>query len=465
MTAGGLIGGNDKCCCENPPPPNCYCPDFCSYFIEVVSPSDLAVKSPANSCGGLDTTMPNTKVVDGWRFSDDLGEGYELYEDAARVNLSDSFARSFINAGLGASVMHLGNWRREFPIDNPFNPSQPFTGYAYAGFIVLAEAQVACNFYQGAGEAYTPTINILFTARFVEDGPTDVKSGAIPARFESYYLGYNVYFPLPVDCIYNESRSCFRPPYWHPRDGFHHVRTPLDVVVQKDKVTIGDVEYPLAVVPLESTEPGLSRAPLVDEVVDAFSATFRITSRDNCEPVVVCNCDSITRGLTITIYKAPFAPQVFVWNEEEQYATYSDLANFYSISYGPAGAGNEALIVMEQWNLSVTEIQFRWTIRIFCEAVPSGIPSPYRWYVSSDVECFEWDSGTVRKNTKHTYMGWMACEADPCGTNGREKDDLYPAGGVSDWELVSTVTPEGYEPCALPPFIYTIFVDNYAECP
>ena len=200
-------------------------------------------------------------------------------------------------------------------------------------------------------------------------------------------------------------------------------------------------------------------------MIAAATATFRITSRPNCLPVVECDCESITNGLTISIYKAPFAPQTFVWNEEEQFASYTDLSSFYSISYGPSGSGNGAVIVMQQWNLSVTELQFEWTVRIFCEAVPSGIPSPYRWYVSTAVECFEWDGGTVTKRTKKTYMGWFGCEADPCGTNGREKGDLYPSGGVNDLELVSTVTPEGYEPCALPTPIFTIFLNNYAECP
>jgi len=238
-------------------------------------------------------------------------------------------------------------------------------------------------------------------------------------------------------------------------------QTPLEFTLSFATTSFGDYDED----GLSNREFGPYQDVLNSLINTAPDATFRITSRPNCLPVVECDCESITNGLTISIYKAPFAPQTFVWNEEEQFASYTDLSSFYSISYGPSGSGNGAVIVMQQWNLSVTELQFEWTVRIFCEAVPSGIPSPYRWYVSTAVECFEWDGGTVTKRTKKTYMGWFGCEADPCGTNGREKGDLYPSGGVNDLELVSTVTPEGYEPCALPTPIFTIFLNNYAECP
>ena len=243
--------------------------------------------------------------------------------------------------------------------------------------------------------------------------------------------------------------------------------TPLTFTLSGDSISIPHTSQPDTVFSSFSlSAEDEAWTQFAEDIRDAAeSVTLRITSRPNCLPVVECDCESITNGLTISIYKAPFAPQTFVWNEEEQFASYTDLSSFYSISYGPSGSGNGAVIVMQQWNLSVTELQFEWTVRIFCEAVPSGIPSPYRWYVSTAVECFEWDGGTVTKRTKKTYMGWFGCEADPCGTNGREKGDLYPSGGVNNLELVSTVTPDGYEPCALPTPIYTIFVNNYAECP
>lgn len=437
LLIGGLVAGADECCCGNPPPPGCFCPGNCSYNVSVVGPASVAVKSPNGSCpefsfssntaSAVQWLLDSVEYLPGWSVCDP-----PYVEPSLTGNASSSTEASVVS---GAFLCH------------PDSPGD------YIEVIVTSRVgPIGCKYDDVFGGAFD---GVPVFVAFI-----DILAKRLSTGFARLLAGTTV--SPPTFCQYNADRSCGPPAGTSmPPNGFLYFETPMDVVVERAHATANGAEYPFTEVIWSDTggaDPAL--IAFVEALADASSFTFRITSRPNCEPEIYCDCTAITEGLTISVLGAAD----FIWNQEEQYQTYTDLANFYSYSYSPQGPGNEARIVIEKWNLSITETYARWTIDIFCEAVPSGIPSPYRWYGSQLVECFEYDAGSVVNWTKKTYMGYFNCEADPCGTNGRSLGDLYPAGPWRDGELVSEVTPDTYGPCA-PPLPYDFRVDNNAECP
>jgi hypothetical protein len=273
----------------------------------------------------------------------------------------------------------------------------------------------------------------------------------------------SITFYPPTECQYTNERTCgYSIAGPGPANG-RYIQTPLTLDVsgsttsqgawgQSGSATVGSL--------------GTTLLGWADDIVDAISATFLITSRDNCLPVVDCDCESNTDGLTLAFQSGPFTSPdygLFLFDGDTELQTFSDLGAYYTLFYQPSA--NDWVIVMEQNNLSNTEIRFRWTVRVFCEAVPSGIPSPFRWYYSEEVECFEWEGGSITKNSKDTYVGHFNCEEDPCGTNGRAAGDLYPVGTPRDVEYLGRTTPDGYEPCSTPVAVSDFRIINDAECP
>lgn len=240
-----------------------------------------------------------------------------------------------------------------------------------------------------------------------------------------------------------------------------YISTPLEFTASWATTSLGDYD---------GDEPDTSDpwgflpgfTELKNTLLDTSSVTFRITSRDNCLPVVDCDCESNTDGLKILFNFTPFF-SYFLFDGDTELQTFSDLGAYYTLFYQPSA--NDWVITYERNNLSNTELYYRITARIFCEAVPGGVPSPFRWYYSLESECFEWEDGSITKNTKETWVGHFDCEEDPCGTNGRAAGDLYPVGLPRDVVSLGRTTPEGYAACN--PFggITELRIINDAECP
>ena len=444
----GLVAIDGDCCCPPPPPPRCWdCLDVCAYFIEVTAPGELAVKSPPYPCSGASTqgsVIVPYMLLDAFPPETDPGDS----SPTSGLNNSSATAENYkpyqwLLASAGHNLSGGGIWPTDTGSCGTFATSD-FTSVATINCVVKCTPGASSPF----------TVELSAHVYVTLDNSFQLNNGGSPYCRGWWKWDASVSFPLTSTCQTAPARQCVS-----TGDEFQVLNTPVSVTADGTTTSLG------AYTANASASYGdyASTAQSIGEALrDALAATFRITSRPNCEPEVYCDCAAITNGLTITVQK--LGQWYFVWNEEEQTKTYSDLANFYSFTYSPQGPGNEARVVVQQWNLSVTEMYFQWTIDIFCEAIPSGIPSPYRWYGSQLVECLEYASGSVVKRTQKTLLGHFNCEADPCGTNGRSLGDLYPAGAWRDVETFGTVTPDGYEACALPlPIDFRI--DNNAECP
>jgi hypothetical protein len=269
----------------------------------------------------------------------------------------------------------------------------------------------------------------------------------------------SITFYPPTECQYTNERTCGYSIVGPGPANARYIQTPLTLDVsgsttsqgawgQSGSATVGSL--------------GTTLLGWADDIVDAISATFRITSRDNCLPVVDCDCESNTDGLKILFSEQPFF-SFFLFDGDTELQTFSDLGAYYTLFYQPSA--NDWVITYEQNNPSNTELYYRITARIFCEAVPGGVPSPFRWYYSLESECFEWEDGSITKNTKETWVGHFNCEEDPCGTNGRAAGDLYPVGRPRDVVSLGRTTPEGYAACNPSGGIRELRIINDAECP
>jgi hypothetical protein len=436
LMVGGQVAGSQTCCCENPPPPLCICSpsDRCSYFIEVVSPAAAALKSPVANCGPTNE-FNAFRSVSGYPFIDGKlpAATYPADITLSGVNRAAASSFGFLSAGIEikqALAKFVGS-------------------YEYIDAFWGASAFLQCDSNIDGGNPARQKLTIGFS---VAASTYDSVNGT------SYYsFGFTVdHFP-EYDCLEPGNRMCgdvtpFR---------YSFVKTPLEFSVDGDGTSFGAASSPAT---YSAGHPATidTLRDIVDSIRDDVTATFRITSRDNCEPVVDCDCESNTDGLKILFNEPPFF-SYFLFDGDTELQTSSDLGAYYTLFYQPSA--NDWVITYEQNNPSNTELYYRITARIFCEAVPGGVPSPFRWYYSLESECFEWEDGSITKNTKETWVGHFNCEEDPCGTNGRAAGDLYPVGLPRDVVSLGRTTPEGYAACNPSGGITELLIINDAECP
>jgi hypothetical protein len=453
LMVGGQVAGSQECCCENPPPPFCECSDYCPYIARVVAPAHLVVASLPVLCDGPGAGRSVTPPSDldgiscsptGWSLVETT-DPLPLDYAAANVSLNGNNLRIGIET---VAQQRFGTFSKQFP--NPNFPSGTMT-YLIGGTATIGVG-IFCDRYNELDPVNQKYYAIVTTQVFFGIGN--------PLFYRWHQRSKQAGYELPSYCVVAGKMSCYS-----PGSTIRLLEQPIEITADGSTTSLGayqtdNVVYSTReqIVDFAGEEAG----EYIDCVMDAVEATFRITSRDTCEPEVYCDCASITEGLTIVFNY--IGGWEFIWNDEEQTQSYSDLGAFYSFTYSPQGPGNEARVVIQQWNLSVTEMYYQWTMDIFCEAIPSGIPSPYRWYGSQLLECFEYDSGSVVKWTQQTLLGHFNCQADPCGTNGRSLGDLYPAGAWRDVEYFDRVTPDGYVTCN-PGGPIDFEIRNDAECP
>jgi hypothetical protein len=281
MVYGGLIAGSQSCCCENPPPPACYCPDFCSYFIEVVSPSSLAVKSPTAECSS-DYFTADVLLFE-YEFSDIIfGPGWSYFDGGqfkGRSGAGNYLPLGFLQAFVFHSVSHV--------YDDP-----PVGECAQSIAIFLqASISVFCGNDSGfvPGErdpSIVPMLQVQYTASFLRNNRNNF--GCVQECWPQ--LRYDKIIRLPEDCFYNSDRACpgtFGA--FDPQSGYRYIQTPLDITVEHGGVTVGGEFFPNTDTVSDPCGPdpvfGEDFRTFINSTVDRHTATFRITARENCLPL------------------------------------------------------------------------------------------------------------------------------------------------------------------------------------
>jgi hypothetical protein len=369
----------------------CYCPDFCSYFIEVVSPSRLAVKSPAAGC--FSDLFTAAIVLDEYEFTDILLTPEWRYSDTyqvGRANADNFFAFGFLEAQVHHGTTHIydGACAQAINID------------------LSARIRVYCGNDSGfiAGEAdptIAPMLEVRYFASFGRYNRTQTGcvSDCIP------YLRYDKIIRLPSECFDSSDRRCsFVLP---PGNRFRYIKTPLDITVDSDGVTVGGEFFPNTNTVIDPCGPdpvfGEDFRDFINSTVDRHTATFRITSRPSCQ-AVDCSCGQNLSGVSLRLYGETFT----VGNEpnptrggQQQTWDYTDSTSNPVIEY-------------KVWNQSITEEKYYVHAEVFCdsEQQAGGVVGPFgkdAWYLTLTSDCFEWEDGSVVAQTRNTYVGAYSC--------------------------------------------------------
>ena len=443
MTAGGLIGGSPACCCENPPPPVCVCPDMCSYFMAVLSPEEVAVKSPPIICGSA-LVVEKRERVNGHPFPGDLGFGFEPYEELDVVAMQDridSVAANLSGFGSLAGVVYKrGQWRREFEVDGVGLVEE------YAILEMAISAIVRCS---AADSAYMA--DVIVSAAFRVSGFSDAKGGR-DSPIKTYYSSKQITVPLPSFCLYSgrDHKTCLDQTIV-PQDGLRLLESPVEISVSEATATILGDEHELVGFGGWSGDGEIS--PLVESAIADFSAEFRITSRRTCVSAP-CSCSAAygtewtfsdgTRSKTFT-----HGIDDVEWGGSPYYFSWDGVGYMVLEIFDPedyvTGLGG---LVIE-----------RHTVQISCET----IDDVSTWMASVFSQCIQYNN--VPQITHETYDEWAGVfECVPgCEDEHRAAGDPVLDGDLVDVEYLGRSTAVGTTECTPPPRI-AISVKQIATC-
>lgn len=269
-TPGQAIGGSQKCCCENPPPGECWCPGNCSYAIEVVSPSQVAIKSPRFLCPDFYTYPPDaTDSAELWLFDG--------------LTYADGWASCFGAPSVEAYVSASGG-RVQF--DASFcNPDRAFDFVRVHG-----EASISIGCFD---EDSVPWIDVkwkVYAWRYIIENAGFYYTPHSVAIAES---GKRVY--PSTFCQYTIDRTCYQPnSIAVPPNGFRFLSTPITLAITRQSVAVNGTPHLYSYetfesrgyIPYDETQT----ADFVSAIADALSITFRITSRKSCRSTGPCCC-------------------------------------------------------------------------------------------------------------------------------------------------------------------------------
>ena len=439
MVGGQMIAGSQTCCCENPPPPACYCPDFCSYFIEVVSPSSLAVKSPTAVCSS--DYFTSDVILFDYEFSDIIfGPGWSYYDGGQIKALSG--AGNYLPLGfLQASVYHgvAHNY------DDP-----PTGGCAHSIFIELrASISVFCGNDSGfiPGErdpSIVPMLQVQYTASFLRNNRNNF--GCVQECWPQ--LRYDKIIRLPADCFYNSDRAC--PEILgvlDPRSGLRYIQTPLDITVEYGGVTVGGEFFPNTDTVSDPCGPdpvfGEDFRTFINSTVDRHAATFRITARPSCRSVPA-DCDVPLEGNRI-IYFGTATDRDFVLGTPKSTTT-GPISGGVTVNYEHYGTASgttadpwvfNAKIVRDEDNRTIEEHN----VELFCGLDESVSPAVSRWYIREYTYCTpefgqqttgQWISVVESYTASNDCNGIAVGDPVPIGSPDYEEVDGYPVVDFGD---------------------------------
>lgn len=428
LMVGGLIGGSDKCCCENPPPPDCYCPDHCSYYVEILSPEIVSVKSPTLSCPIYYSNLSNEVSQPEWLFA---GIEYLPGWSVCGYPYAQPSVRGVALAGVQAEVSFNAYF---------CNPNVSFDYVEVSG---SAQITLACYEYGGAFSG-TPQIDVSYiinARRYVT--PPGYFYGIHHSH--AFITSGATVFPQTY-CQYNDKRSCGAPAYVSmPPNGFKYIETPFDVLIERDSATLNGEETALRKnqAALDAFGSAEQLGEFIEAISGVFSATFRITSRPSCA-TTDCSCSASLAGTTMSFNGETFT----IGNEPNPTRGVTTQTWLFTDGATPS-------ITYEVYDATFTQIQVRIIAELFCSSdeedpnIPTG--GQPTWWLIAYSDCFTWENGVVTEATRDTWLGPYACY-EHCG-------EFLPFGSPYPYLRIDseTATPS-VGPCD-PPYAPSVVLD------
>ena len=427
MVGGGLIAGSQTCCCENPPPAACWCPDYCQYKIQIVSPEECAI-SAGYQCGSPSAsrfTEPSLiqPVFDAFDGEIDCpGEvsgvgGSTGCGNYSRASISDTFFEGY---GLRASAYSVMRKR------NSIGNSSGVGGEVSYGAIVY------CSLMGAAGNI-KPQIFLQLDLR-LRLFNVDSSLGEL---FIYFRTARKIVRIDKEECELAGDRKCVLLNDTDRRTA--NFQTPLEFTMSIETTSFGNYE--------EEALFGGNYGPYQD-VLDSlleteFITTFRITSRPSCR-TAPSDCEVPLQGNRI-IYFGTAADRSFVLGTPKSTTT-GLLDGGVTVNYehyGTAGGTTadpwvfNAKIVRDEDNRTIEEHN----VELFCGLDESVSPAVSRWYVREFTYCTpefgqqttgQWISVVESYTASNDCNGIAVGDPVPIGSPDYEEVDGYPVVDFGD---------------------------------
>ena len=440
---GGQVAGSQTCCCENPPPAECWCPDLCSYYFEVTSPSAVAIKSPTVNCPGSGG-FPAVVVTE-WLFP---GISYLPGWVICGSTVVPVYSQAYYNSQTNNSGFTMVNFSAIL-----CDPEDKYHHVAVSG---RASMIFGCYDSDGNYTGYlndTPAVAVYWRVT-AEERDLAPRGGYFVAISDAFAGAGKTVYPSTF-CQYNLARSCgppilaIPPGNSIPPNGLRYINTPLTLELSRSSVSVNGSAQSLG--PENSGSYGLSSpsiADFVSEIADAFTTTFRITSRPSCRSVPA-DCDVPLEGNRI-IYFGTATDRDFVLGTPKSTTTgvqANDLIWNYDHFGGAAGTTADpwvfnAKLVRDADNRTIEEHN----VELFCGLDESVSPAVSRWYIREYTYC----TPEFGQQTTGQWIGTVESYSASNDCNGIAVGDPVPIGSPDYEEVDGYPVVDFGDPCVPP---------------
>lgn len=410
----GLVATEQNCCCPPPPPPRCWdCLDTCSYFIEVTSPSEVAVRSLPYDCGGPGQSV---RVTSSYLLPELNPDEFDLINFAESSGGADDRNSVLPEDGISALSAGVGHFLNARPTDAQGLTVRSFSVYA----------AVAANVRCVTGRTPTPFVlhvvaNVLVTIYSTRG-------------FGAFQWGGRSDFDLSSTCQVASSRQCV--PTTAP---FHIFETPVEFTADGSTTTLGAYQQAGELTFGDLAEEAES---IGQSIRDALTATFRITSRPSCQ-TVECSCNSLTIYGTAWTFSQGGLTREYAWGDEQAewgdspyYIYWDGVGTFYLTRYDPDSYVTGIGGLMTEFHV----------VEFGCSTI-NGVPT---WTATITSECFQYNN--VPNQTHHstdTWVGSIECY-EACPDEWHGDGAPIPIGELVDVEYLGRTTEPGYSACDPP---------------
>lgn len=426
MVGGGLIAGSQTCCCENPPPAACWCPDYCQYKIEVVSPEEFAVSTSYQCYNSYASRFTEPSIIQSVldSFPGDNycpGETSGIAQDCGNssyARMGTAFMESY---GLEAGVYSIIAKRQSLGSNSG----------------VLADVSYGVLVYcslMGGGGNLKPQIFLQLDLR-LRLWNTDSSQGDL---FLYVRTARKIVRVDNNDCELAGNRKCLYLNDTNRRTA--NFQTPLEFTMSIETTSFGNYE--------EDVLFGGNYGPYQD-VLDSlleteFSATFRITSRPSCT-TVPADCDvPIGEGNTHVFWGRETPDFVLGTPGSALYSdpVTNDLLYYEHLAGGSGTAVYPYKFFFERTDNPPENLLEQQYVDLYCESDNNVNPPVTAWYVVHETfkycGAFTWDkwAGTIDAYGAPEDCGNISAgDPVPIGEPTMERIGGYPlhsSGGCGD---------------------------------
>lgn len=433
MLPGGVVGGSEKCCCDNPPPPACVCPDFCSYFIEVVEPC-ASIKNQPKPCGNYESSDTSSSSTTDIPAPDG---SFQLVTDANPVQFldppsCDNSVRFYGGTETSARYIEAVSSRVATFIETGVFDPRVFRA------VVGSSLRIACyngiynirlGFYLSAMRARLLGYGAPFTELLFSIQKTYFTDEQDPSAVSTY-------------CARLRSRACDLDPVDRPWLQYRFLNTPIAVTASSETTSLGPYNFSSSLVN--------SYGGWAQSILDAVAPVkFSVTSRPSCYSNS-CSCNPLDGRVIL------FGAFVFtLGTPSTSYAT-DAFVDTYEYAGGLGNALEPYVFVFTRYDLNQQFLYELQNIELWCDADNSSSPVVNRWYVIHTTDCFARDENNALTGWSFDrWTGHFTCY-DPDGNEDTAADGegvpMGPPDMLRDPDHPVIIQGDGCEPPALKTF-------------